>query len=146
MLIRSASRLDLFHDFYKLESILKNNQFYILIGSQHFNGSSISIGKKQHKTFCKSGVETASLFFIARERLDLWKHSLPTLQRWLCHNTCRNNMITYHLKSNTTPTPQLWQIANISIKICLDFKHSKCLFHCWVSPCIPAPRQPNNTA
>lgn len=71
MLIRIASRLDLFHDFYKLESILKNNHFYILIGSQHFNGSCISIGKKQHKTFCKSGVETASLFLYAQERLDL---------------------------------------------------------------------------
>lgn len=84
--------------------------------------------------------------FIAKERLDLWKNSLPTLQRWLCHNTCRNNMITYSLKSNNPTPSQLWEIANTSIKICLDLKHSKCLLHRGVSPCIPAPRQPSNTA
>lgn len=105
MLIRIANCLDLFHDFHKLESILKNNQSYILIGAQHFNGSCISIGKKQHKTFCKSGVETGFYSFVAQERLDLWKLSLPTLQRWLCHNTSRNNMITYSLKSNQKNPP-----------------------------------------
>lgn len=79
MLIRIASRLDLFHDFYKLESILKNNQFYILIGSQHFNGSSISIGKKQHKTFCKSGVETAFLFLDSSRMIRSLKALTPYL-------------------------------------------------------------------
>lgn len=79
MLIRTASRLDLFHDFYKLESILKNNQLYILIGSQHFNGSSISIGKKKHKTFCKSGVETASLFLYSPRKIRSLKALTPYL-------------------------------------------------------------------
>lgn len=79
MLIRIASRLDLSHDFYKLESILKNNLFYILIGSQHFSGNSISIGKKQHKTFCKSGVETASLFLYSSRKIRSLKALAPYL-------------------------------------------------------------------
>lgn len=79
MLIRIANRLDLFHDFYKLESILKNSQFYILIGSQHFDGSCISKGKKEHKTFYKSGVETASLFLYSSRKIRSLKALTPYL-------------------------------------------------------------------
>lgn len=102
----------------------------MLMGSQHFNGSSISMASSNTKHAVIQMLKQLLYSLKAQEWLDLWKHKLPFLQRWLCHNTTRNKMNRCSLKGKEKSQP--WQMPNMSIKTCIDLKQKKCLFPCCI--------------
>lgn len=102
----------------------------MLMGSQHFNSSSISMASSNTKHSAIHMLKQLFYSFEAQEWLDLWKHKLPILQRWLCHNSTRNKMNRCSLKGKEKRQP--WQMPSMSIKTCMDLKQKKCLFPCYI--------------